>query len=179
MSLNDLKKRPHQHKTVRIVKVPDGPNMVVTFLGSSLSFQVYPTENDICNRSYEMCVISILEAYFFELCCLSLHVLDLFVGLAILRQWSEIDQNCQLVSPEKLRIHLLCYSFPLSSTAKGGGGAFKKDVSETGLYLSFCLVYSRNSNLFSAPFVDAIYAAVLYILSECVSLKSLDCCISL
>lgn len=38
MCLNDLEKKPHQHKIVRIVKVPDGPNMLVRFLGSSVSF---------------------------------------------------------------------------------------------------------------------------------------------
>lgn len=85
MSLNDLKKKPHQHKIVRIVQVPDGPNMLVRFLGSSLSFWVSPTATGICSRSYEVCVISILEVYFFEPCCFSLHVLDFFVGLAILR----------------------------------------------------------------------------------------------
>lgn len=39
ISLNDLKKKLHQHKIVRMVKVPDGPNMVIRFLGSSLSFR--------------------------------------------------------------------------------------------------------------------------------------------
>lgn len=63
MHLNDLEKKPHQHKIVRIVKVPDGPNMLVRFLGSSLSFQVYPAATGICNRSYEMCIILLLEAY--------------------------------------------------------------------------------------------------------------------
>lgn len=45
-----------------------------------------------------------------------LHVFDFFVGLTILRQWEEIDQNGQLVSPEKnMPVVML---IPLSTTAK-------------------------------------------------------------
>jgi len=49
--------------------------------------------------------------------------------------------------------------------------AFKKDVSETVLYLSFCLAYSIKSytNLFPAYFMDAMCAVVLHIHSEWLS----------
>lgn len=63
MHLNDLKKKPHQHKIVGTIKVPDGPNMLVKLLGSSLSFLVYLTATGICNRRYEMYMILISDAF--------------------------------------------------------------------------------------------------------------------